>query len=928
MCNKCNKTTPCNCGDIKFEGCSTSLDMLCTYYTGQTLDTLGITEGMNGKEILIKINEYVKKVLLNLEVSPTVIDSVGNGVAVYKGLSTNFIEEFKSLVGVGINIQATEDLVTFNLDEEYLQDIIQNIVNNTTADNNIEFKFSPVSINPGTPDTKPEIWNTDTSNNDVFMAIKETISGDEGAWKIVKTKGNSGKDGEDGKDGTDGTDGTSANTSFTANVFIKSELQPFTPLGGTFSDSIPSGWYDGIPPSSSAPGPVWMSTRIFSSDGKVPQQPTWTVPQKVVDTSTMNYEWSSVFQNPGNPGTNPTNWHDPGTEDDIWMAMQRTDNGRVLPWVVIRIKGETGDPGDPGQPGAPGIPGSGLTVSNSNPLQSIAVGSDGILQGVRIYDVSISVLKNTTELIATENLSPARDEFRIELPTSPLNGITVSKLSPSTLRYTVANNTVFSTNSVTSSIKIYLNSGELSSTFVLTPVRSAEDATSLTLNTSSTVVKFDAFGTVITPLTIDLQAVKQNYDETVTWSSVPAGIVSGTGNSKFITTSTMFSGGPSVKIIIQTPNGLKDEVTIVRVNDGTPGAPGAPGTPGDPGDPGDPGAPGINGTSGPSPRLLEFVVNGVYQNGGDYIDYAYYRTTDTATEGWYTVKLPVGNPPGTIIYKNYLGGVPNSADFDKAPFTKEMSFGTVIAEQANLAGFLFRNQILSSQAGYTTASCHPQPATEKKNLNLDGLTGTVSFGDRMIQNKEGILLKDDCGVRRMAFQWVSGIPVLKFYASDGVTVTWEAGQGGYIPYAVETRAPSFIVVQLNSNIRSVNKPVNTQTSFNLIKPKYCYTNDGSGNQYSIKPTLEAEKPFMFDKGVTIDGVYPPQDLIDNGKVYIQANRNSSLLQDGWYATYMGIADYEGVEVPTCNWHKYEGGKFIEEFNLTYSNASLNSVRQC
>jgi hypothetical protein len=45
---------------------------------------------------------------------------------------------------------------------------------------------------------------------------------------------------------------------------------------------------------------------------------------------------------------------------------------------------------------------------------------------------------------------------------------------------------------------------------------------------------------------------------------------------------------------------------------------------GAPGTPGSQGAPGINGTSGPTPRLLELVNGGQYENGQDFIDYAYY----------------------------------------------------------------------------------------------------------------------------------------------------------------------------------------------------------------------------------------------------------------------------------------------------------------
>ena len=188
---------------------------------------------------------------------------------------------------------------------------------------------------------------------------------------------------------------------------------------------------------------------------------------------------------------------------------------------------------------------------------------------------------------------------------------------------------------------------------------------------------------------------------------------------------------------------------------------------------------GINGTSGPTPRLLEFVQGASYENGGLYIDYAYYRSNDV-NEGWYTVKLPTGHTPGTVVSQIYAGGIPDNTKFDKAPFTKEMSFGTVIAEQANLAGFIFRNQVLYSRAGSITSSCHINtPEVELKNLSLDGISGIIRFLDRMILDASGIVLKDDCGKPRIKFGLDSTkVPILQFLNEDG-TIKWEAGKNGY-----------------------------------------------------------------------------------------------------------------------------------------------------
>ena len=144
-----------------------------------------------------------------------------------------------------------------------------------------------------------------------------------------------------------------------------------------------------------------------------------------------------------------------------------------------------------------------------------------------------------------------------------------------------------------------------------------------------------------------------------------------------------------------------------------------------------------------------------------------------------------------------------------------MSFGTVVAEQANLAGFIFRNQTLNSQAGALTASCHPTPGVQLPNLSLDGLQGIIRFLDRMILDKNGVTLKDDCGRPRMVFRWENGTPALKFLSETGL-VTWEAGQSGYVYITTGTRPStwdSFRMVRVSA-LNSYDETSNNMTEFN------------------------------------------------------------------------------------------------------------------
>lgn len=139
MCDKCNNTvSPCDCKEPQICGCKTQLDLLCTYYTGETLEPIGITEGMDGTQVISKINEYVKNILQNLDISPTVIESVGNGVHVYKGLSAGTVDEFKSLIGTdGIDIIPDEDVVRLTINQDWLESIIIQVIQNNGGNSNL-----------------------------------------------------------------------------------------------------------------------------------------------------------------------------------------------------------------------------------------------------------------------------------------------------------------------------------------------------------------------------------------------------------------------------------------------------------------------------------------------------------------------------------------------------------------------------------------------------------------------------------------------------------------------------------------------------------------------------------------------------------------------------------------------------------------------
>ena len=218
-----------------------------------------------------------------------------------------------------------------------------------------------------------------------------------------------------------------------------------------------------------------------------------------------------------------------------------------------------------------------------------------------------------------------------------------------------------------------------------------------------------------------------------------------------------------------------------------------------PGADGPQGPRGMSGTTGPSPRTFEWLPGAQYQVGEGFIDYAYYRGTGVGDPclGWYVVKLDSGktiadyNTTAKKVIANATG-CPDSNLFVKAPFSGDMTFSTIIAEQANLAGFNFRNQILQSQKESYQSCTTLNDRGPYPNLTINGFRGIIKFLERMVLDRDGITLNDDCGKPRMVFQWnnTTGIPVLKFLNENGET-TWEAGKSGYVIITQGTTQPSW-----------------------------------------------------------------------------------------------------------------------------------------
>lgn len=162
----CSNPKPCGCNENQEDpnviiecGCRDIVDFLCTIYSGEKLEPLNITPGLNGNQVIKIINDYIKNVLENMEPNPLFLKNVGEGVPVYKGMNElEFVHEFKKLAeGVGIKITEQGDSIVLSINPDIIPESSKvNLVNvgqgvdvyhdtDSTAENKIIRRFSDTS---------------------------------------------------------------------------------------------------------------------------------------------------------------------------------------------------------------------------------------------------------------------------------------------------------------------------------------------------------------------------------------------------------------------------------------------------------------------------------------------------------------------------------------------------------------------------------------------------------------------------------------------------------------------------------------------------------------------------------------------------------------------------------------------------------------
>lgn len=258
-----------------------------------------------------------------------------------------------------------------------------------------------------------------------------------------------------------------------------------------------------------------------------------------------------------------------------------------------------------------------------------------------------------------------------------------------------------------------------------------------------------------TPSNITLKAMPQNFEAvSYKWYKGDGTTVIGT-NQNFVIAHDQVSTIETYKVVVtdNRDREYQDVISITKVIDGPAGRPGQ------------------------MPVQREWKVGDVYRNNEDVIDYIYHRATET----WWRLK------PG---YNNVTAQINPTIEFIQLNSLEQLAVNLLIAENANIAGFVFKDQKMVSQ----------NPSPDNPNLTLDGVNGLLKAlagqiggfrieSGNIISNNERLLINGNDGTmsfkdfqlrERIKFGFdVNEIPILQFYDENGA-ITWEAGTQGII----------------------------------------------------------------------------------------------------------------------------------------------------
>lgn len=686
--------------------------------------------------------------------------------------------------------------------------------------------------------------------NEVIKELAENIC--EIKETILNLEVKDGKDGRDGRDGRDGKDGAPAEPPiqyFTWTKYADDEN------GSGISDSPIDGRgqpkeYIGIkqnqttwPPSNKPSDYNWVK---YIGDDGIPGE--------------NGYMWIKYSMYPaGRDGSGDVQMHDDAFDEVleeymVYMGIAYNKEEKkesMIPedYTWSRIKGDDGH--------------TGYVLDLSNDNVTVPTNSEGTQAGPTALRTAVT----QTRLYYGNDIQK-KEEYTIELVKTPSNLDVTIDNSVIVDDYT----TNFKLNSLfsgeTASVKfvarsVFDRSVLSQATF---SIAKARGVSSYTLLPSAQVFKVTpAVGDKPASITPSAITFKVYQNDGIAINETTAGVlkykidggvesqipVSGQITMSATTTASVITVGYYASASSNTPLDLE---TIPIVKDGRQGQDGETGPAGPQGPQGSQGNPG---TDAPILRMIEWKQGDSAYNNSNFKDYVYHRLTDK----WYKLKNGVSSKT--------ISGLPtDSSDWE---LTNEVK-GSLLAENANIGGWIMRNDMLFSQAGMNMTN----PNNLFSNILLNGRSGVMQFGDnRMSIDHQGIILRDSSGRKRIEMAWeqATGTPILRFYKEDG-SIQWEAGQAGYVILpGGGTRPPSWTseIPSANRILSGVSKDTVPSTSSVITAIDNLIMNE-NGTINNLKLLTETDGAFFKPSSM-------PNRIKGVNAGDMEQNRN---LYSGWY----------------------------------------------
>ncbi|MDD2300386.1 MAG: hypothetical protein PHU69_12215, partial [Fermentimonas sp.] len=107
-----------------------------------------------------------------------------------------------------------------------------------------------------------------------------------------------------------------------------------------------------------------------------------------------------------------------------------------------------------------------------------------------------------------------------------------------------------------------------------------------------------------------------------------------------------------------------------------------------------PGIPGTPGSSGPIPIQKEWVAGDTHRFNDEVKDFIYVRGTSGNTSYWYT-----RTSKGDVVAGAAPVGGANKEGYTRVDWLKTLAVNVLLAEEANLANFIFKDEQLISVRG-------------------------------------------------------------------------------------------------------------------------------------------------------------------------------------------------------------------------------------